>query len=253
MSNTILQRIYQRLLRESSESPGDTTGFAAFTDLQGSTGERDVTVYDINKLVASLKKLRGSSPEPEWSDEDIIDAIRPNVVGYIRINKASNLGHGNCYDSWEVQFAAGPRIGKLLYGLGFALTDNGKLTSDRASVSPGAYGRWKKEQGARKTTQEFDNVDEPKTKPTYDDCIVFDDETGPILNKAYLEAGWERATLTNLRKQHERVKKYMLDKLKSSDGNPLFSPEDVSTIESLIPYAGGEFFDSSYSAFSSKD
>lgn len=242
--SSILERIYSRLLVESA--PSVPPNFAAFVGEEAVRDHRNVTVYDINGFATVMRRHKTDNPDTEWDPDEMLPLLRPHVKGYMEIQKADTLGMGKCYDSWLVKFSAGPKIGELLYGLGFAITDNGKLTSDRRKVSPGAFRRWSIESGSRKGSAQFDDVSDPKTKTTYDDCTVFYDERAGILNRTYNEVGWERSTLESMQKMHYRLKNYLLHKVHGPDGEPLFTEWDIESIEVNIPYYGSEFFNSVY-------
>lgn len=247
----IYENILMRLLVEGDPATAEqqAQGLAAYVQDGEGGNSMNVTLYDINGFAHVLKQHKVENPRTRWGPVKMFPILSPHLRGYIEIHKADSRGHGRCYDAWEVGFSAGPRIGELLYGLGFALTDNGKLTPDRKSVSPGAQRRWKIEGEKRLFTKNFDDVTDPKTKPEYDDCIIHDDSEGKdpeVLNHAYHELGWERGMLEKLRKQHARLKKYMITNAMTPEGENIISQKDFESIEVNLPYFGSRFFNTKY-------
>jgi hypothetical protein len=127
-----------------------------------------------------------------------LDKSKKVYVATIFMTKATSMGHGKCSGAWEVTASAveeryqGKGFGKLLYGLAMVLKYPDPIMSDRSSVSKSArrmYQKFEKNPKIEKLpddklpyTGEFDDIEEPKTLPKSDDCVLQND---PELNKAY--------------------------------------------------------------------
>ena len=108
------------------------------------------------------------------------------VVGFIVMLKTGEE-QGECYDSFQVaQSVATKGYGPFMYDVAmrFATSNGAGLTPTRSSLSSAAAGVWdfydKKRGDVEKAP--FDNIADPKTPPTKDDCKVFGKDS---LDKAY--------------------------------------------------------------------
>ena len=177
------------------------------------------------QLAAFVKKYSSQAIAVLYDRDAAInfEKARINAGGAVLPNTAKEYSHNiikgmigirppaqPCWGAWEVEHAAGPGQGKILYGIAYALSPNGRLMADRRKVSADARDAWKSvaEKGARKYMQ-FDDFENPKTPIKDDDCKVYKGMRGwgkSHLNAAYETEGWENAKLAELQRSHESMK-----------------------------------------------
>ena len=202
--NTIIKkivgRVYSRLLSESVS----TSNRAALVD-NGSRSKRAV-IYNISRLMQYVK-AGGDFNNPE----DVVDY--GIVEGYIMIEKPSQP----CNRAWEVKFSAGPRLGKIVYGVGYAMSPSGALISDRDNVSNTARMGWRRaydsETRPKKPLDDFRHPPEDANEfhrdhhtadDKSDDCKTYYKPL-PHLNYSYSSEGWEKPMLRSLEAAHDGV------------------------------------------------
>lgn len=227
----ILERIYRRLIAESSAP--SIEGLAAYIS------SFSATLYNPNRLLADLRAVKGGLA----SDDILFDACSRAVVGEITIEEPNDP----CLGAWYVGTIAGEGYGKILYGLGYALSPEGILMPDREAVSHKAYRAWSKQTARR--VGEFDDaalpVDQRRTpNDPSDDCTLHKSNDGDCkktnrdpmpLNYAYKAEGWEDKLALDLKRAHnaamaELPKLYINRK----------------TLEGLLLMAGRYYFSDTY-------
>lgn len=201
--NTIIKkivgRVYDRLLSESVSS----SNRAALVD-NGSRSKRAV-IYNISRLMQYVK-AGGDFNNPE----DVVDY--GIVEGYIMIEKPRE----SCNRAWEVKFSVGPGLGKMVYGVGYAMSPSGALISDRQNVSSAARTGWNKAYGGEtRSKKPLDDFRHPASGENEfhgrhhteddksDDCKTFGN--ADYLNYSYSSEGWEKPMLRSLEASHDGV------------------------------------------------
>lgn len=204
----ITERVFRRLLRESGEPPLD--GLAAFVD---ETGDPTAIIY-LHKAVTDNLPGPNLRTKPIWEKSDVFFMTQV-VKGLVKIQAPP----GPCDDAWQARYTVGPGLGKLVYGLGYALSPSGKLMASRekgasgvAMVSPSARGGWEKAfQKKGRIGRRLDDMELPPhmrltPEDPSDDCVVQDPNSpdNPI-NYSYRAEGWERGSLRALESVHRQV------------------------------------------------
>ena len=184
MNSRLIESIYRRLIIESAIP--DIEGLAACAEYDESEGYAVLFRIDEESIKwiksAAMGKISGR-----------LLGINGIVVGMISITEAAYP----CWGASEVSQSVGPDFGKIVYGMGYAMSPHGRLMSDRSEVSKSAMAGWSRAALSRKALK-FDNVSKPKTKPEEDDCSVYRGAKGKILNVALESQGWEKAMLDKL-------------------------------------------------------
>lgn len=204
----IAERVLRRLLKESSSA--DLTGLAALIDTSG----------DPTAIIYSHKVVTDNLPGPDLKTKPIWDRtenfyMTQVIKGLVKIQAPP----GPCDDAWQTRYTVGPGLGKLVYGLGYALSPSGKLMASRekgrageAKVTASAQGGWAKAfQKKDRIGRRLDDIELPQDRrltpddPT-DDCVLQDPkgEDNPI-NYSYKAEGWETGALRSLRAVHRQV------------------------------------------------
>ena len=165
------QIIRTELIRESF-----TNKVAIATLGNTSTGPVYVVAYRPDELEAILQSEESDDEQRSYN----------SVVAGVSFNK-SGIGYeaGECNDAWRVWLAASNERGRGTQVYLAALDSLRNSTSDRFGVSPAAERMWKKL--ARYDfveREEFDDINNPKTPPTSDDCHVFP-RRDPALNSSW--------------------------------------------------------------------
>jgi len=210
MRTTIYERVMRRLLSEEESALGKVTGLGALVVRDGEM--KRAYLYDTNALIDYLRYGDEFIDVPHemkplaYRQEMTVVAVNRIVKGYIAV-----WNQTKCHGADIVAFSVGPGFGKEVYGMGYALSKNGLLTSDRGSVSGSARQAWKKVADSGRKRHKFDDELSPQTPPKEDDCSVFHDEHKEHLNYAYEAEGWERDMLRYLEAQHEATMKELSD------------------------------------------
>ena len=222
-SRMILERIYKRLLIESSVDVNNY-GVATF-DLSGLTTS---VVYDINTVHEAIKQ----NAEPDAPSANPWEIIYPAIIGLVQIKNPSH----ECWDAKEIAGISGP--GKIMYGVAYATSPSGLIISDRKSMTKQAISAWKGL--SNKNSRERKPLDNPppnnKTDEKIDDCDMREED---FLNYAYAEEGYERSMYETMKKNHQEFFKFL--KEKRYDSNVKFS-----NFEEGLVTAGFKSFGSKY-------
>ena len=209
MKKSLLERVIQRLLRESAAAK--LAGLGALVVDAGD--RRRAFLYDTNMLIDYLRYGDEFIDNPidmkPLMDRNETRNVTLNRIlkGYIGIIIKNN----ECHNAAVVAYAVGPGYGKEIYGLGYAMSPNGLLAPDRTVVSAQAQTAWKKAADKGRKRHKFDDKFEPKTPPREDDCIVHEFDHKEHLNYAYEAEGWERGMLQYLTAQHDAAMRELSD------------------------------------------
>lgn len=139
------------------------------------------------------------------NDEDATGVVK----GYARFKQPDNA----CAGAWEVASIAGRGLGKLLYGLGYDLSPNGRLMPDRSYNSPDAQAAWARAAGKGLKGFPLDDVNAPEDMQLTpgdpdDDCdlktSIEDGGPDPIIDFAYEGGGVGAGKVRELVTAHER-------------------------------------------------
>ena len=168
----ITEEKLRRIIREELSATRSDSAIVVLGNT--SVGPVYVLAYEIEKLESNLQ-----SPGDESS--------RNGVIAGLTLRK--NGEYGECNGSWQVTASAsgekgwGTRV--YLAALGFLRN----ISSDRFSVTPAAEGMWKRlSRYGFVEREEFDNIRNPRTPPTSDDCRVFP-ARDPVLNSSWRITG----------------------------------------------------------------
>ncbi len=211
--DVIKLKVLKRLLREASNQP-TANGRAAYVYRHGQG--LDAILYSTNAYMEFLR-MREMDPQ-EWEDKSFntvsffVDEV---IKGYIWAEPHKDP----CWGAWEVKAIASGDDAKSTYGLGYAMSSVGTLTSDRTSVSDKARGAWMNIfKGKKRKTRPLDDVSVPEEQrqtPGFpdDDCQLFRGKDGseapndnPQLQYAYESQGWEDAFEGQVRKNHSKFR-----------------------------------------------
>lgn len=232
MSAPLLRKLIQRLLDEAAQNSSDAAsaglGLIVFED-------RRFVLYDTQAVVAAVKAKVDENPE-DVSTSDVEDVLKSedHVRGYMTTTAAKQ---GNCYGANEVQgIAAIKGFGPLLYDIALGYVP--ALMPDRKSVSDQAAGVWQYYVNKRADVKKlkFDDIEDPQTPPTEDDCSLHD---RPELNYAIKSAG---ANAQQLIANHNQLVKQLVQYLEES--NVFLDERDITEKLSM---AGLSFFETRYS------
>lgn len=170
--------------RDAGKAPGvEGLGAAISIDkYQGSVVGAKATLLKVDVLVDAARAAREAGNDREGG---MYEALEKAIVGVIEVGEIEER-KGECRGAWEVKTVAGPRYGEVLYGVGFALSPRGLLTSDRMNVSKAAIRVWQRQEEMGRRRQAF----EPLSARTSASCVRFPKHS--VLNYAYEEEGWEK-------------------------------------------------------------
>ena len=190
---------------------GDANASLALVDLKA-LGDYLRSSKDINDFVSKIDKVSGFVAGEDLSTSSIGNV----VVGFISatnnkyLMKADPLMGGSggpCMNTLSVKTSIGPGYGEKLYNALLGLTYPSYIAADRTSVSVGAGKRWEKISNQTSDTTpdnsgdfigKFDKTSGPKgkgekspnyplgsTSPREDDCVVYDVDDYPALDKGF--------------------------------------------------------------------
>ena len=244
----IIQEEISYVLKEASGTP-DTSRLAVHLP-ELNNDYATVVIYDTDALLQNLeeiKKIISDTPDFVNRTFAISDIFLEYVLkGYLEAG-SPRPRDGKCNGAWQVYKAAAPGHGKVLYGVGYALSPNGQLFADRGSVSTKAQDAWKKVFGGSREREPFDDInhrhkgpDDYHTADPADDCTIYKAAGTKYLNYSYESEGWEKGILSQLRANHEKT----MSKLKEF-------AFDSDYIERTLVYAGSSFFSEHYSSIGS--
>ena len=184
MSKEILREYVRNVLREVAGSP-EISSLGALVRGASGGGEIEVVLFRHDYIYKALAKRKG--------DEDLFnfvkDTIYESIVGYAVFGPPDK---GEAYGAYEVTHVAAPGLGKVLYGMGYALSPSGLLMPDRHAVSPDAAAAWKKASKERESLKLDELPPNNKTKEPDDDAELHKEKGKEHLDFAYKEQGWEK-------------------------------------------------------------
>lgn len=229
MSDVKLLRSYiKNFLFESLEAP-EITSIACLKD--DSTVNTQIVLFKFDTLYREMSKSRGSKSFIDF----IYSAFEKSVVGYGSFGPPEK---GEAMGAWEVYNAAGAGYGKIIYGVGYALSPSGLLVPDRQTVSPSASKSWRKAAGERKKYKLDDFPPDNRTEDSFDDAELHKEPGSDHLNYAYAAVGWEKTMVKKLFRMGDAAVEEVFQVL---DGK---LTRDV--IKKIFVKIGQEFFVSSY-------
>jgi hypothetical protein len=187
----ILREYIREILKESVE----VSGFAAFVgESFFNPDAKEAVLVDTKKFDEEFKKAKKSNKL--FTDLDAVKiAARSSVVGYISVGPPLR---GSAWGAWEVTRSAGRGYGKIVYGMGYALSPRGLLIPDRTSVSDDARSAWEKASKTRDSLQLDAMPPENRTDTREDDTDIHDEEDYEYLDRAYKAQGWEKGMMSSL-------------------------------------------------------
>lgn len=140
--------------------------------------------------------------------EENLDAVASLVEGGMDGGEVSGVivgvaGYSKpdlpCHGAWGVSSIAGVGYGRILYGLGYNLTPNGRLMPDRFDNTPMAVAAWKKAAG-KLTKIPFEDEE---------DCeLIRSIRRGgpdPLLDAAYEGGGLDPSEISRMEAKHKEV------------------------------------------------
>lgn len=146
-----------------------------------------LVAYDIDRLESVVR----SSHQLRRGDYN-------GVFAGVALSRVAKHIVGECNGSFQVQMAASYEKGWGIKVYLAALDYLKVIASDRFSVTPAAEGVWKKLANYGFVEQEpFDDIDDPQTPPTSDDCHIFRGRD-PALNAAWRITGPVPAEIKSL-------------------------------------------------------
>lgn len=193
----LLESVYRRILAEGSAP--DVSGLAAYV-YDGGDGPAAV-VYRIDDAWAEIQTIKAGRGQGRPS---------PSAVGHVEL-EALTKGYSGAY---KVGITVGPGIGKVIYGLAFALSPTGKIVSDRWMVSPEARAGYEK---ALRSGRPATPIDDEEHNPSHfhsaahtpdpsDDGKLYRGYDGdPVLDMVYGSEGWEKPMLGRLTHEHDNL------------------------------------------------
>lgn len=183
----------RRIIREAAGSAQLNTDELAAMLTENDNGAK-VVVYHPMPIENMMRKLPGDVVD---RSPELMAKLKEYMVGWVQVVKPKDP----CWDAMMIASIAGP--GKLMYGIGYALSPSGLLISDRDSMTNVAVSAWRN-MSAKGTRgkKKLDNVTEPETPDPADDCVVLKDD---FLNYAYEAQGWEMGVLETMNDNHEAV------------------------------------------------
>lgn len=207
----IMESVFKRLLQESQPEED----LAAFTPENG--GRLSAVIYSTSEL---SKRLRAG--------ESIEVSSSVAVRGYVEVK----LSDYPCNDSWEVKTSWGPGIGRIVYGLAFALTPKGRLMPDRDMVSDSAGESWRKASKKGLIAEPLDDIDHEvcramgtHTPDERDDCPVHSDGR-PWIDRSY-DAGplmkEYKRTMKELTARHDGIVDLLGEEVVRKIGSPRYA------------------------------
>lgn len=201
--NKLLREYVREVLKENSAPEISSLG-ALVRGARGLGGEIEVVLFNHEYVYKALAKRKG--------DEDLFnfvkDTIYESIVGYAVFGPPDK---GEAYDAYEVTHMAAPGLGKVLYGMGYALSPSGLLMPDRHTVSPDASAAWKKASKERETLKLDDLPPNNKTKDPDDDAELHKEKGKEHLDYVYKELGWEKGMSSKLISRGEAAVKDLSD------------------------------------------
>lgn len=205
-------RILREYIRESLRGGGAKERLAALKEDHWSGDGVEVVVFDAAKL---MRFVKGKTKTRSFAEKVLLGA-RASVVGFGQYGPPPR---GKAWGAWEVTRAAGPGYGKIVYGLGYALSPKGLLMPDRSTVSPSAEAAWRKASTTRESLPLDAMPPENRTDTREDDVDSLHDEEGKeFLDRAYRSQGWERTMSDKLFAEGEKTLEALLEEAPEREG-----------------------------------
>jgi hypothetical protein len=216
-------REYIRLVLSESSAPDFSSLGALVRDTEA--GEKEVVLFKHDSIYRALSRRKG--------DEDMFDFLKNlifgSIVGYGIFSRPDK---GEAYGAYEVTHVAGPGLGKIIYGIGYALSPRGLLMPDRHAVSPDAEKAWKKASTERKSLKLDALPPKNKTKNPEDDAELHNEKGKEHLDFVYQSQGWERSMANKLISRGEASLKDLSDDV----------DRDINALRHVFMSGGKQFF-----------
>lgn len=215
------------LIREALEP----NRLALYTYPEDSRGRRviKVVLYSPAEILSDVEKFKKESFLYDQDDTGI-------VKGYARFQEPEHP----CNGAWEVTSIAGPGLGKILYGLGYSLTPNGRLMPDRHYTTNAGKQAWSRASWSRLSGIPLDDEIGSLTPDNPDDDCELQKpiEAGgpdPLLDVAYEGGELGGGQVAGMRATHWST----VDELEESG-------IDQGDFESWLKRAGGLKFEKDF-------
>jgi hypothetical protein len=202
-------------------------------------------LYSPKAFIARLREIvaeweeSGSEGGQRFPINRMFDA-KGAVAGMVRVRQPPS---GECYGALEVVNSAAEKgFGPMLYDIAMGLSPSHAITSDRNKVSKSAQGVWGFYKGKRGDveTLPFDDVDNPKTKPTQDDCQIHPGGNENPINYAY--KGSSKVNVGALMANHKEFVRTLQHLIQSSK----FPIAKMESIENTLVDAATDYFGNRY-------
>lgn len=208
---SLLKNYIRRVIKEAS-SPGDYSSLAAHV-ARSATGAA-AFIYD-------PEVIKGI--DPTLSRDDLEMAVSSGLRGLMKV-AAPRPGKGNCNGAWEVTGSWAKNKGsdgRMVYGIGFAMSPSGILMPDRMSVSQSARGGWGGLASKGFPSEPLDDWKHEKCgagglnthtpADSSDDCYVHGDPKEPHIDRTYEHPGRDAwlTTLAAMEANHEDTMKLL--------------------------------------------
>lgn len=261
----LLEKIYRRLLREAEELSGEELSAKilrrvekaynenmALVDLRIGPDRQIFILYKPNEIYNSLFEFLDDldSNNLEEISRAFLSHVKADfqrsVVGVVDIALPSTVSTGKCLGASVVQFSAADEgYGPMLYDIAMSMAPNGKIMSDRSSVTNLAAQYYKNlsdrpditaEPLVRKTRE---NADEPNACKTWREKFP---------EREFLDYAYSRSSdfdATSLLNNHEDT----LQAIKDMFAEFGMGPKDLeASINDGFRAAASKFFSKKYSA-----
>jgi hypothetical protein len=271
----LLERIYRRLLREAEELSGEELSAKilkrvekaynenmALVDLSIGPDRQIFVLYKPSEIYDSLFEflddlgsgLTAARPGPSIDLEGISREFllhvkadfKRSVVGVVDIALPSKTSTGNCLGASVVQFSAADEgYGPMLYDIAMSMAPNGKIMSDRTSVTNLAAQYYKN------LSSRPDITAEPlvrKTRENTDDPAACKTWKEKFPEREFLDYAYSRSSdfdATSLLNNHDNT----LEAIKDMFAEFGMGPRDLeASINDGFRAAANKFFSKKYAA-----
>jgi hypothetical protein len=183
----------RRLIREALEP----NRLALYTYPDDARGRRviKVVLYSPTEILGDVEKFK---KESFLYDQDNTGIVK----GYARFQEPEHP----CNGAWEVTSIAGKGLGKILYGLGYSLTPNGRLMPDRHYTTNAGKQAWSKAATKLNGLPLDDEIGSLTPEDPEDDCELQNpiDAGGPdpLLDVAYEGGELGGGQVAGMRAEH---------------------------------------------------
>lgn len=261
----LLEKIYRRLLREAEELSGEELSAKilrrvekaynenmALVDLRIGPDRQIFILYKPSEIYDSLFEFLDDldSNNLEEISRDFLSHVKADfqrsVVGVVDIALPSTVSTGKCLGASVVQFSAADEgYGPMLYDIAMSMAPNGKIMSDRSSVTNLAAQYYKNLSDRHDITAEplvrktRENADEPNACKTWREKFP---------EREFLDYAYSRSSdfdATSLLNNHEDT----LQAIKDMFAEFGMGPKDLeASINDGFRAAASKFFSKKYSA-----